>query len=104
MRDCKTKMIYEGAPENRDAFLFSPVRAHILTTSYAGGGPAFGSRALSEGDAASVEALTDFQSEKRLLLPGGSNRFPFSNPYAFTRARPKAWGREPRVTLDEERR
>jgi hypothetical protein len=48
--------------------------------------------------------LTDFQSEERLLLPGGSNRFPFSNPYAFTRARSKARGREPRRTLDDGRR
>ena len=34
-------------------------KAHLLTTRYAGGGTAFGSRALSEGDAAPAGACQE---------------------------------------------
>ena len=46
-----------GLQENGDLLLFSPVRAHLLTTCEAGGGIAFGNRALCEADAAPAGAL-----------------------------------------------
>ena len=39
-----------SVPVRRGAPLFPARRAHLLTTRYAGGGTACGSRALSEGD------------------------------------------------------
>ena len=48
-----------SVPVRRGAPLFPARRAHLLTTRCAGGGTAYGSRALSEGDAAPAGACRE---------------------------------------------
>jgi len=86
----------QGLPSSRKGALIHHCFAAVVS-------PAGLVRSLRRGAGCGVaDASTDFQSKKRLLLPVGSNRFPFSNPYAFIRARSKAWGRE--LRLDERRK
>ena len=63
----KSKFQIGGLRENGGLLLFSPVRAHLLTT-LKGSGISCGNRALCEADAAAAGSLQTMPQRLRVLL------------------------------------